>query len=146
MPHRKSDNQWRFIIHDHISDSLPIGNDYPVQQQSFTSHKSTPKFDKAVMKLKAANTDSARIANSKVVFIADPTSITEKDAKSNKQELIAIEIDRERIQREQANIITITPAEPSTNILREQSPKEPQPQQKGTPDIDTIVTRSITCS
>ena len=127
-------------------DSPTIVNDYPAQQQNLSQNKLTPKIDKAIMKIQAANTDSTRIDNLQVVFLDNSTTKTEKDAKSKKEELVAIEIERERIQRQQANIITIIPVEPSTNIHPEQSPKEPAPQQKDTPKVDPVAILSITSS
>ena len=91
-------------------DSSPIGahTEYPEHHPSLQSKKSTPKIDKAVMKIKAANTDSTKTIGPQVVFLHDSTLNTAENIEKHKAELLAIEIDCDRIQREQANIITIT--------------------------------------
>ena len=107
-------------------DSSPIGahTEYPEHHPSLQSNKTTPKIDKVVMKIKAANTDSAMTIGPKEVFLYDSTLNTAKNIEKHKAELLAIEIDCDRIQREQANIITIIPSEPRPNKSPEQRPKE----------------------
>ena len=75
-----------------------------IDDNNFVSHKSTPNIEKAVKNIQALNEDTAQHNNSQVVFL-DP------DYSNYNQEAIkAIEYERERIQKEQANLISIIPA------------------------------------
>ena len=58
-------------------DSPPIGKEHTANQQNFISHKSTPKIDKAMRNIKAANTDSTKQDNPKVVFLDNEAAIVE---------------------------------------------------------------------
>ena len=76
------------------------------------------------MNIKAANTDSMKTIGPKVIFLNGSTLNTVENVEKQKAELLAIEIERERIQGEQANIITIIPSEPRPNKSPEQRPEE----------------------
>ena len=60
----------------------------------------------ALLKLKAINEETTKTSEPKLIFL-------EVNSQINQAELIAIEIERDRIQKEQANMITIIPAEQS---------------------------------
>ena len=96
-------------------DSPPIGNENTTEQQIFISHKPTPKIDKAVNKIKANKPDSAKQDTPKVVFLDNQTSEATKNTKDNNEQINAIERERERMRLDQANIISIIPADTNTN-------------------------------
>ena len=72
-------------------DSPQIGNENATEQHSFISHKSTPKIDKVVNKIKATKPDSRKQDTPKVVLLDNQTSKITKNTKDYNEELNAIE-------------------------------------------------------
>ena len=125
-------------------DSPPIGIENTIKQQTFVSHKLTPKIDKAVNKIKATKPDSTKQDTSKLKFLDNQTSETTKNTKDQNEEII--EKERQRIRIEQANIISIIPADTNTNTQLEQNIKDTTQQQHNTPTNIPTSLRSLKSS
>ena len=91
-------------------DSPPIGHkqdnivNQAIDDNISVSHKSTHKIEKADKKIQALNEDKAKHNNPQVLFL-DPDY-----SNHNQEAMKAIEDERERIQKEQANVVSIIPA------------------------------------
>ena len=90
--------------------SPPIGHEQEnmdnqsIDNNNFVSHKSIPKIERAVKKIRALNENTAKHNNPQVVFLDSD------DPEYNQEAMKAIEAERERIKKEQANLISIIPA------------------------------------
>ena len=95
-------------------DSPPIGSHAEdteqqkrkIESTKFQSHKSKPTIDKAVENIKSITRNAAETGSPKVIFLDE----TENSKANNKGERKAIEVEREHIEREQSNTISIIPA------------------------------------
>ena len=80
-------------------------NNEVINNHDFKSTKSTPKIDKTVEKIQRLNDNTANFNNPKVTFL-------DTENKTNEQHEIATILQKEqaRLERDQANIISILPA------------------------------------
>ena len=80
-------------------------NSATTKSPDFKSSKSTPKIDKAVDKIHKLHDNTARFNNPQVIFL-------DSDARDQEQHDIELKLqqEQEKLEREQANIISIIPA------------------------------------
>ena len=91
-------------------DSPPVPNnqekiDKANESIHFVSSKSTRKIDRAVKKMQALKEDTPKYNNPQVIFL-DPDN-NEQDIQAQTK---AIQREQQRVEKEQANLISITPA------------------------------------
>ena len=125
-----------------LQDSPPIGFEYPTDQQTFISYKSTPKIDRSLDKIKANKQNPTKQDTPTVVFLNNQSHATRKSTTDQNEKMTAIESERETIRIEKANIITITPSDTNTNSQPEHNSKntiQHQQQDNSPPDIPTPV-------
>ena len=91
-------------------DSPPIGLENKTDSQTLNPHKTTPKIEKAVAKIKATKQDIP-----KMVFLDNQVEAKTKNISDQDKEIATIEREQERIRKEQANIITTIPANTDTD-------------------------------
>ena len=84
-------------------------------------------------KIKTTKPDCTKQNTPIVVFLNNQTSNTTKNTKVYNEEINAIERERERIRLEQANIISIVPADTNKNIQLEQNTNDTNQQQHDSP-------------
>ena len=124
------------------SDSPPIGQDQEhvdnqtTETNNFVSHKSTRKIDEAVKKMQALNADTAKHNNPQVVFL--DSDICEQ----NRGALKDIELERQRIEREQANLISIIPA--TQHYIQDTSTETPAIETKTQQNIEDTTNKNNT--
>ena len=100
-------------------DSPPIGSENTIDKQTFTSYNSTPKIEKAMVKIKATKQD-----NPNVVFLDIQVEGKSKNTSNQDNEIATIEREQKRIRIEQANIISIVPANPNTSNQLDRNSKD----------------------
>ena len=98
--------------------SPPIGSEDIMDKQTLAEYKSTPKIEKAVAKIKATKKDMP-----KVVFLDNQAEAKTKNMSEQDKEIAQIETEQERIRIEQANKISIVPANTDTNKQLDRSNK-----------------------
>ena len=98
---------------DRINANTEVTNNH-----DFKSTKSTPKIDKTVEKIQRLNDNTAKFNNPKVIFL-------DAENKVQEQHEIATTLQKEqaRLEREQANIISILPA-PQESVNTEAPKKD----------------------
>ena len=128
-------------------DSPPVqsernnANNKVTKSPDFKSTKSTPKIDKAVDKIHRLHDNTTKSNNPQVIFL-------DSDNKDQVQHEIATNLqqEQEKLEREQANIISILPApqeSDNTEILNKDISEElPQPTGKGSQETITSETKS----
>ena len=97
-------------------------------------------------KIKATKPDSTTQDTPKVVFLDNQTSETTNNTKDYNEEINAIERERERIRLEQANIISIIPADTNTNIQLEQNTNDTIQEQHDSPSNNPTSVYSLKSS
>ena len=106
-------------------DSPPIGHEQEnvdnqtIENNNFVSHKPTHKIDKAIKKIQALNEDTAKHNNPPAVLLGSD------NPEHNREAINAMEAERETMEKEQANSISIIPA-PQHNTqdtIKDTSPK-----------------------
>ena len=100
-------------------DSPPIGLVNTTNEQSYIAYKSTLTIEKAMVKIKATKQD---ISN--VVFLDNQVEDKSKNTSNQDNEIATIELEQERIRMEQANIISIVPANTNTINQSERNSKD----------------------
>ena len=74
------------------------------ESANFVSSKSTRKIDRAVKKMRALKEDTSKY-NPQAIFLDPDNNEQDKQAQTK-----AIQLEQQRLEREQANLISITPA------------------------------------
>ena len=130
-------------------ESPPIGNEHRAEQQSFISHRSTPKIEKSLNKIKATKADETQntilqkqyswtIKHQKQRQAQKTITKTLKQLNENEREYNS--------NKPQANIMSIIPADRNTNIQLEQSTNEPIQQQHDSPSNNPTTLNSLKSS
>ena len=99
--------------------SPPIGSENTIDKQTCVSYKSTFKIEKAMVKIKATKQNIPS-----VVFLDNQVEDKSKNTKTQDNEVATIEIEQERIRLEQANIISIIPANTNTSNQLDRNNKD----------------------
>ena len=108
-------------------DSPPIDPENIVINETQAKYKSTPKIEKAMSKIKATKRDTPT-----VVFLDNQEDNTTKNTPEQSKEIELMKLEQERIRLEEANIITIVPANTDSNNQLENDNKHSTQEQTST--------------
>ena len=115
-------------------DSPPIDPENILINETQAKYKSTPKIEKAMSKIKATKRDTPT-----VVFLDNQEDNTTKNTPEQSKEIELMQLEQERIRLEQANIITIVPANTVSNNQLENDNKHSTQEQTSTQQDTTQI-------